>query len=82
MATLVKNGVQYFVRNADCLGRSCLDLGKDVEATFDAKGLDIRLRMHSVCRRMSNAGCPAQLPEWNREPADKRKADGVRLGRE
>jgi hypothetical protein len=80
MSSLRKNGVEYFVRDAVCLGRSCLDLGKDVEAIFDEKGLDIRCRMHSHCRRMLKGGCPRELPGFDRWIANKRTADGVRIG--
>jgi hypothetical protein len=80
MATLIKNDVRYFVRDADCFGRSCLDLGGEIKPTFDDKGLDIRCRMHSVCRRMSKPGCPRELPDYDRWIADKRRNEGLTIG--
>jgi hypothetical protein len=81
MSSLVKNHVEYFVRDPYCLGRSYLDLGLKVEASFDEKGLDIRCRMHSNCWRMLNGGCPRDLPGYDAELAERRRLNGVRLGK-
>jgi len=80
MSSLVKDHVTYYVRDPYCLGRSCLDLGADVEVSYDEKGLDKRLRMTSACRRISNGGCPLALPGYDAELADKRKLIGLRVG--
>jgi hypothetical protein len=77
MSTLIKNGVTYFVRDPYCLGRSCLDLGPNVEASDDEKGLDVS----SSCRTMLVKGCPRELPTYDAEPSEKRGLIGVRLGR-
>jgi len=45
MEEVALDGKLSTIRDPYCLGRSCLDLGPDVKATFDEKGLDIRFRM-------------------------------------
>jgi hypothetical protein len=82
MATILKNGVTYYVRDPYCLGRRCLDLGPDVKATFDEKGKDIRCRMSSECRTRLNRGCPRELPDYEAELVNKRMLSGMRIGRE
>jgi hypothetical protein len=79
MSTLVTNDVRYFVRDADCLGRSCLDLGREIKPVRDDKGFDIRCKMHSGCRRMLGKGCPLALPRYDRQIAEKHMLSGVRV---
>jgi hypothetical protein len=81
MATLIKNHIEYFVGDAGCLGRSCLDLGPDVKRIFEEKGKEIYGRVHSHCRRMLQPGWPRELPAYDVELSEKRRLIGVRLGR-
>ena len=74
MATLIRNQVRYFVKDQDCIGRACLDLGP---ATLDDKGIDIRCRMRSACRRMLQKGCPGELPGYDTRIASKHMLEGI-----
>ena len=76
MATLVKSQVRYFVRDEDCLGRGCLDLG-EAKAILDDKGIDIRGKVRSACRRMLQKGCPRDLPGYDARIAAKHSLSGI-----
>jgi hypothetical protein len=77
VVTLVRSQVRYFIRDQDCIGRSCLELGPAVKVTFDDQGIDIRCRMRSACRTMLQKGCPRELPAYDALIAAKRMANGV-----
>ena len=72
MVTLVKSQVRYFVRDQDCIGRSCLDLGPEVKAAPD-----IRCKLRSGCRTMLQKGCPKQLPGYDARIASRHMLSGV-----
>jgi len=69
--TLVRSQVRYFVRDQDCIGRPCLDLGPEVKVTLDDKGIDTRCRMRSGCHRMLQKGCPRELPGYDAQIASR-----------
>ena len=77
MVTLVRNQVRYFVKDQDCIGRSCLDLGPEVKVTLDDKGIDIRCRMRSACRTLLQKGCPRELPGYDARIASRHMLSGV-----
>ena len=77
VVTLVKSQVRYFVRDEDCIGRSCLDLGPEVKVTLDDKGIDIRCRMRSACRTLLQKGCPRELPGYDARIAAKHMLSGI-----
>ena len=72
MVTLVKSQVRYFIRDQDCIGRSCLELGPEVKATPD-----IRCKLRSGCRTMLQKGCPKQLPGYDARIASRHMLSGV-----
>src|SRR5215469_6778945 len=73
MVTLVKRQVRYFIRDQNCIGRPCLDLGPEVKATPD-----IRCKLHrSGCRTMLQKGCPKQLPDYDQAIAEKHRLSGI-----
>jgi hypothetical protein len=77
MITLARNQVRYSIRDEDCIGRSCLDLGPEVKVTLDDKGIDIRCRMRSVCRTLLQKGCPRELPGYDARIAAKHMLSGI-----
>ena len=74
VVTLVKSQVRYFVRDQDCIGRSCLDLGPEVKAAPD-----IRCKLRSGCRTMLGKGCPRELPAYDARIASRHMLAGVSL---
>ena len=73
VVTLVKSQVRYFVRDQDCIGRSCLDLGPEVKATPDIRCKLVR----SACRTLLQKGCPRELPGYNAQIASRYMLSGV-----
>ena len=72
MVTLVKSQVRYFIRDQDCIGRSCLELGPEVKAAPD-----IRCKLRSGCRTMLQKGCPRELPGYDAGIASKHMLSGI-----
>ena len=77
VVTLVKSQVRYFIRDQDCIGRSCLELGPEVKAAPE-----IRCKLRSGCRTMLQKGCPRELPGYDALVAAKRMANGVCVAHE
>ena len=71
----------YDVKDADCLGRSCLRLHPIQVRGATMSGSRNTGGYHYGCAERNYYGCPQPIPEPDKEIARARRSDGMRLVR-